>query len=78
MQLYNAVPRQTSTDLELDRVRSGQTPTELDAQAHGVRLDRLDRNSTGSTGKGLDSASTAAPGTARRDSQGRQIYRASV
>ena len=49
----------TSTDLDRPR----QTSTDLDAQAHGVRLDRLDRNSTGTRQEldrqGLDSASTA-------------------
>ena len=39
-----------SYSTDLDRPR--QTSTELDAQAHGVRLDRLDR-------QGLDSTSTA-------------------
>ena len=66
----------------LDRPR--QTSTELDAQAHGVRLDRLDRNSTvtrqarqARPRQRLDSASTAprqcldGASTARQlDSQG--------
>ena len=72
--------RQTSTDLDRPR----QTSTELDAQAHGVRLDRLDRNSTvtrqarqARPRQHLDSASTAhrqcldGASTARQlDSQG--------
>ena len=66
----------------LDRPR--QTSTELDAQAHGVRLDRLDSNSTvtrqarqARPRQRLDSASTAprqcldGASTARQlDSQG--------
>ena len=68
-QLFNSstlpsTARQLDSSTDLDRPR--QTSTELDAQAHGVRLDRLDKNSTGSTGKAstaprqrLDSASTA-------------------
>ena len=71
-----------STRQLLDRHR--QTSTDLDAQAHGVRLDRLDRNSTvtrqarqARPRQRLDSASTAprqcldGASTARQlDSQG--------
>ena len=66
-QLFNSsTARQldSSTARQLDRPR--QTSTDLDAQAHGVKLDRLDKNSTvtrqarlARPRQHLDSASTA-------------------
>ena len=70
------LPRQNSTDRStgdlsrLDRTRRPGTWSQ--AQQARQELDRLDRQGPRQR---LDGASTAAPGTARRDSQGSNIYR---
>ena len=65
-----------SYSTDLDRPR--QTSTELDAQAHGVRLDRLDRQGLDSTStaprRSLDSSTARQPGlnaSSARSSHGR-------